>query len=569
MQAATHGGPHRLAWSRAWRAWWRVSWCRLYLASPKRLSIILAVAFMIALCLQVLQQQGGGALLLAPLASRLAFHAPDPAATPSMFLGGKADAAPAATTPPLLHLKAKVDNLTRDRLAEDVARVYNLPDRYGEEHPPPLSGRRSCGTYPRLVDLSFNNLYWQMLHSSNGTFYLYSAFFDNRTRTAPATSVRILAMADRLTPAVVTHCQLWYAGEAAPVTARVVEYRYIWVRAYGNYRQGILQPYLLQCVVPAARRHHVPLSVSLVEAECDRARNNLRVVHELPPPGEQKRDFAVCVKGLDIGADISLRIVEWLELLFLLGADKVFMYDLGVHPNVSRVLRHYEAEGRVDLRTLTLPGDQPNARGLVRPFLRAKITSKRQNELIPYNDCLYRNKDLYRLVVLLDIDEVIMPRATPDWRQLMRQLAPEAMAGLGNPYSSYYARHVYFLDGMQEAHGWTADAPRFMHMLQHLHRARNYTGPGSYVKAFHDPQRVLTLHNHFPFSCLPGGCRALSIPTEAAHLQHYRSDCVGELRGRCPDFRNHTVREDAILRFKEPLIQGVLRTLRRLGFLPR
>lgn len=485
------------------------------------------------------------------------------------MLGGEADSANAITTPSLLlYLKARVDNFTHDGLAEAISRLYNVPERYGQEQPPPLSGRSQCGRYPRLADLSFNNLYWQMLESSNGTFYLYNAFFDNRTRTAPATSIRILGMANRIVPAVTTHCQLWYEGEAAPVIAKVEEYRYIWVRPYGNYRQGILQPYLMQCVVPAERRHSAPpLSVSLVEAKCDKAKNNLRVVNDVLPPGEQKKDFAVCVKGLDILADISLRIVEWLELLFLLGADKVFMYDLDVHPNVSKVLRHYEAQGRVEVRALTLPGDQPTARGLVRPFLKAKITSKRQNEVIPYNDCLYRNKDLYKLVLLLDIDEVIVPRTVPDWRQLMRQLAPQVMAGDESPYTSYYARNVYFLDDMQEPHGWAADVPRFMHMMQHLYRARNYTGPGSYVKAFHDPQRVLTLHNHFPFSCLPGGCHGFSIPKEVAHLQHYRRDCVGELRGRCPDFRNHTVLESAMLRLKEPLVRGVLHTLRSLGFL--
>ena len=50
----------------------------------------------------------------------------------------------------------------------------------------------------------------------------------------------------------------------------------------------------------------------------------------------------MCVKGLDFPADdMSVRIAEWLEVLSALGADKVFLYDLGVHPNVTKVLRHY------------------------------------------------------------------------------------------------------------------------------------------------------------------------------------------------------------------------------------
>ena len=40
--------------------------------------------------------------------------------------------------------------------------------------------------------------------------------------------------------------------------------------------------------------------------------------------GERKKKFAVCVKGLDFPSeDISVRLVEWIEMLNILGADKV------------------------------------------------------------------------------------------------------------------------------------------------------------------------------------------------------------------------------------------------------
>ena len=32
------------------------------------------------------------------------------------------------------------------------------------------------------------------------------------------------------------------------------------------------------------------------------------------------------------------RLVEWFELLAALGADKIFLYNLEVHPNVTKVL---------------------------------------------------------------------------------------------------------------------------------------------------------------------------------------------------------------------------------------
>lgn len=82
-----------------------------------------------------------------------------------------------------------------------------------------------------------------------------------------------------------------------------------------------------------------------MEKQCDNATNNLRIIYEKPAV---KKDFAVCVKGLDfLHEDLSVRLVEWIELLNLLGADKVFFYELQVHPNISKVLKYYEQEGKV------------------------------------------------------------------------------------------------------------------------------------------------------------------------------------------------------------------------------
>lgn len=99
------------------------------------------------------------------------------------------------------------------------------------------------------------------------------------------------------------------------------------------------------CVLPQRYKDQIPQSISLVEKQCDNATNNLKVIYEKPA---EKKDFGVCVKGLDfLHEDLSVRLVEWIELLNLLGADKVFFYELQVHPNISKVLKYYEQEGKV------------------------------------------------------------------------------------------------------------------------------------------------------------------------------------------------------------------------------
>jgi hypothetical protein len=76
---------------------------------------------------------------------------------------------------------------------------------------------------------------------------------------------------------------------------------------WGNYKQGIFQPYLMACQLPKSHWGRVPASVSIVEEPCQTATNNLRVIynkHEGP-----KEKFAVCVKGLDFpDDDLSVRL---------------------------------------------------------------------------------------------------------------------------------------------------------------------------------------------------------------------------------------------------------------------
>jgi hypothetical protein len=253
----------------------------------------------------------------------------------------------------------------------------------------------TCAKYPNPMDLNFHNTYWQELVTSNGTFHLYAAYLDTRPSSPQGPTVRILGVLDRIQPAVRTHCQLWFPGSDKPVLVEVQEYRYIWLKAWGNYRQGVVSPYLLACPLPDSHKDSVPASVSLVEAACDTAGTSLRVVYNQPADGESRGQFAVCVKGLALLEDLSIRLTEWIEVLAALGAEKVVLYALDVPLNVTKVLDHYSSTtGQVTVMPLTLPGHMPSLPGLTHKYLKARVTTKRQNEVIPYNDCFYRN--MYR-----------------------------------------------------------------------------------------------------------------------------------------------------------------------------
>ena len=37
-----------------------------------------------------------------------------------------------------------------------------------------------CWAVPNILDLQYNNKYWQVKDTRNGTFYLYAAYYDTR-----------------------------------------------------------------------------------------------------------------------------------------------------------------------------------------------------------------------------------------------------------------------------------------------------------------------------------------------------------------------------------------------------
>uniref|UniRef100_A0A131YJ70 Glycosyltransferase family 92 protein n=1 Tax=Rhipicephalus appendiculatus TaxID=34631 RepID=A0A131YJ70_RHIAP len=470
----------------------------------------------------------------------------------------------------LLNLRPHIDispSVSMKEFLSKLSNMSNIPRAYWENGRKPPISSKSCVKFPELYDLAFNNLYWQKLSAKNGTFYIYGAYFDNRSRVGNVPLVRILVMADRVKPPP-TLCQLWYNNGAYP-TISTTKYTYAWYSKWGNYQDGILQPFIVTCKAPYLNpKREAPLSVSLVEKQCDKPTNNVRVVNNRPAV---KQDFAVCVKGLDfLKDDLSVRLIEWIELLNILGAKKIFLYELEIHPNISKTLQYYQQKGLVELTPITLPGGQPNLPGLRHNFLSMKLTHKRQNELIPYNDCLYRNLYSYEYIVLLDIDEVVMPVQHHTWKELMNDVVPMALQQKNYTRASYNVRNVYFLDDMMNEDAkhtvHEVGIPGYMHMLQHVYRAKNFTKPGSYVKCFHNVERIVSVHNHFPLNCF-GTCTTYSIDTPYAQLQHYRKDCVGPLKKSCnSDFKVYTVKDTTIWRYKDELIQRATKALKDLGF---
>ena len=103
------------------------------------------------------------------------------------------------------------------------------------------------------------------------------------------------------------------------------------------------QRVIINCPVPKFVGDLVPKAVSIINLNyCpEKVENSLRVIYE-KPKGEQK-EFAVCHKALRFSAiDLSLRLIEWIEMQRILGVDMIQIHSLGVHPYMEKTLKYYQ-----------------------------------------------------------------------------------------------------------------------------------------------------------------------------------------------------------------------------------
>ena len=161
----------------------------------------------------------------------------------------------------------------------------------------------------------------------------------------------------------------------------------------------------------------LPAAISLMRSSCDKPTNLLKLIYIKPAA---KSDIGVCVKGVTFNGEISIRLIEWLETMKILSVDKVYLYSYSIHQNVSRLLKYYQKKGLVEVTKFTLPGGKPNKLGLQNQYLYENINYKRQIEVIPYNDCFYKNMNKHRYIINLDIDEVIVPKNGKTLKELTK-----------------------------------------------------------------------------------------------------------------------------------------------------
>ena len=428
--------------------------------------------------------------------------------------------------------------------------------------------RETCAKYPETSDIRFNNTYWQVLSTSQGIFYFSASFYDDRVQDKPV--IRVIGMSELAIPTVKTHCQLWTHGQPKPVITKVHEYKLLY--GYENQTSYIIHtlhtkvkvkllPYMLVCDAP-----NIPDSVSVVQEPCDQATVNLPVIRNQEKP---RRDFAVCASTCVpcFDTDLSIRIVEWLELLYILGADKVYVYDKGLHPNVTAVFEYYQSLGKLELTKQTLAGEPKSlaeTNRIARNHGTKGFYQTWMYQSLTHNHCFYKNIHRYRYTIHLDIDEVIVPTEDEKWNSLISKLEEKC-----ETCSSYAGRMTFFFDDKISN---LPHIPSYMHMLQHKERSP-FTPVHFVPKSFFGTAKVTVANNHYAVACL-GNCQPHRIDPTEAQMNHYRATCSWGLEHgdekwkKCTEnYRDKTVPDVTLEKYEKRLITKVNTVLKKLGLI--
>jgi Glycosyltransferase family 92 len=329
---------------------------------------------------------------------------------------------------------------------------------------------------------------------------------------------------DNQSEAIPAHCQLWFDSQPEPVVVNVTNLRYTWMDYWGVDKTGGYEGHFLTCEIPTSFRNSTPSSVTLVEQKCGNGTNHLKVMNERPPSNETKTDFGICVRNAAFPfEDKSIRYVEWIELQLAMGVSQIYFYLMDVHPNIEKVLKYYEARGKVRVSYMTYPSGSPNVHGLPLEYQRQNCLTTKW-ELISLNDCYYRNMHKHKFLAMLDPDEVIMPKSYFRSFYELFDAVEHDFNVKRDSVNSFNFMNSYFLHGAD--HKPTKDIPGFLYMMQHVDRLEEYSKPGHFIKSFQNTANCLVVHNHSPLKCVSPWkeewCTDYMINTTHAQLNHYR-----------------------------------------------
>lgn len=396
----------------------------------------------------------------------------------------------------------------------------------------------TCGSFPSPDEISRDNV-WQVLKIGKDSVRFLNAYLDTRKGRK---LVRINANGIQLDK-IKIYCQFFYDDFNPPDIVESSGFIPMWNQSE---KQHFTRPYMITCPLGKVKnRTGVPRSVSLAAHACDYAKNNLNIINNQPIDGK-KKEFGVCsyqviltIEQAFVDENFLIRYMEWMHLLNILGADKIYMYKNELEPDIHRIMNFYEVKEIIEMWQFSTPiGSSPD---------------EFPNDLLEMNminDCFYRIMNLYEHILILSYVEAVIPvkKSEITWHDLLQN-----NVNVTDKHDLYSSQSVYYRD----LGAPSPDIPRVHHMLHHIQRGKSLTSSATHLKSIINPNNVIMVSDHSSFLCFDGPCYVHHFPANISQNSYYR---VPEEGLEYED----TVKDETIWKYKAELIKRMKDTLDEL-----
>lgn len=363
-------------------------------------------------------------------------------------------------------------------------------------------------------------------------FFAYSAFYDDRPSLLSSPTLRIIAISDPIGDYLKSNkslfCVLHHTGgvvrvqvEASPKTC-----------GPGYLLNGkYAEPYVYTCPDSAV----IPYCVS-IEGTDGEATNSCLPIQFPFKPREQK-EFAVCVP-VSYGNLNPYHLIEWLEVQRILGISLIYVYDLYLSDEASRVLKYYaQNEEFVEFRK-------------IERIYSFEFNAHILEIAISLNDCLYRHMYEARRIIVSDFDEFIKPHMDESIHEMVGDL--ERTLTL-NKSLHYLIRNSYFFLQLKP----DPKVSKYFKILSYRKKAP-VSPPFHRVKPIVLTMACTHMCSHQCLGLTPSySNRELyeTIPPDIATNQHYRNCPLSW--SECRQAIKNAMQDDSMLAFKDLLTSRV------------
>ena len=396
---------------------------------------------------------------------------------------------------------------------------------------------------------SHNNGKWtEFGHSFPYEAYMYTAFYDDRTSLGTLPVIRIIVVMEEFGE-LNMYCALYF--RAGDRTEYVMAVRSD-IGAGVERHSKVFLEYIIDC---SMGHEEVPDYVGIVTNKG--VSTDYIIPVEIPERPPMPYNFGACI-SVSYWKQDPHHIVEWLEILRVMGVSGVTVYNNSLENESARIFLAYAKEGFVDFRQS-------------HNFLRDEGELTIHMHMSPViNDCMYRGMYKYKKIIVTDFDELIIPRTVTSYQAMIDQIDKQQIPDNDHPAKHYLFRNNYFfLDIPGE------DPYQSPHLITMRHRKKvPVSEPGYAIKSIINPLSCRGMHNHYCWKrtrVYAEGDMLIEVEPEFAVNQHYKRchfDEWDQENGKCQKLFAEAIQDDTMLRYRSILESLIRPKLAQLGLAP-